>query len=141
MKGQSLVLQFLLFFIIGLALFISISGFFRIQSDIFRQDVAEFNRKLTGSYLSSLAISMASCKECDIITSTVKLRNTTASYIFELSLSEKGLKVSSEPDGQKYLAGMHNLNYSLGLTGTSASSYPITLTLDKEKNNLAISHP
>jgi len=128
MKGQSLIVQFLLFFVLGLALFASIGGIFRFHSDILREDVAEANRKLIGSYISSIAISMASnCKECNSTTFSLKLENVTANYVMVLSLSSKGLQIFSEPAGGNTSVSIHNLNESFSLNRNASSTLPITL--------------
>ena len=140
MKGQSLVVQFLLFFLIGLALFITISGFFRAQSDIFREDIVELNRKLAGSYISYLSVAMSSCKECGSISSTFKLKNTTANYIFEFILSASGLKVSSLPGGGDNLINMHNLQDTFTLMGTASSFRDMILKFDRSQNSFEIAN-
>lgn len=140
MKGQSLIVQFLLFFLIGLALFTSIAGIFRLQSDIVRGDIAESNRKLVNSYLSSAAISMAnSCKECDFMNYSLKLKNLTANYFVTFGLSKSGILISSEPGGGNFSSSMHNLNRSLVIGGGGTSAYPIILRLNKTINQLDMS--
>ena len=128
MKGQSLIVQFLLFFMIGLGLFGAIGGIFRLQSDIIREDIAKANRNLINSYVSSIMVSMAnSCKECDFINYSIRLKNVTANYLMVLNLSKKGLQVSSEPGGGINSTSIHNLNYTLELGGNASSSHTIIL--------------
>ena len=135
MKGQSLIVQFLLFFVIGLGLFAAISGIFRTQSDIIREDISTSNRELTASYLSSIAVSMAtSCKGCNITASTVYLRNITAGKVTEMKLSGSGLKVTSLPDGGSFSTTMHNLHKSHILQGTTVTALPVVLSYNNTKN-------
>jgi hypothetical protein len=140
MKGQTLIVQFLLFFLIGLGLFVTIGGAFRLHSDLLREDIAKADRNLVGSYISSLAVSMVnSCKECDSITHTVKLEETTANYVTVLNLSNQGLKVSSEPGEKIIITSLHNIKPPIELIDSSASSTkPIRLTYNREGNSLAI---
>lgn len=138
MKGQSLVLQFLLFFIIGLGLFLSIGGFFRLQSDIFREDIANSTRKLLNSYISSMIVTQeATCKGCDFVEILVKLENTTANYFYELFLGSPGLFIRSQPGGKGYVASIHNLNSTFDLSGFGVTSCPLALT--KQQNKIEIS--
>ena len=137
MKGQSLVVQFLLFFLIGLGLFTAIGGIFRLQSDIVRGDTAEINRKLIGSYVSSLAISMSSsCKECDFINQTIKLKNVTANYIVNLSITRDGLQISSEPGGGKSFASIHKLGQTYDMKGNASSPLTVLLELNNTRGTL-----
>ncbi len=132
MKGQSLVVQFMLFFMIGLGLFITIGGIFRFHSDVLREDVAEASRELISSYISSIAISMASnCKDCNFTTYSLKLQSITANYLTSLNFSTAtGLHVSSEPGGGNASASLHNLNESFVLIGNAPSSKSIVLKLN-----------
>lgn len=137
MKGQSLVVQFLLFFVIGLGIFAAIGGVFRLQSDIVRGDIAEANRKLVGSYLSSIAVSMSStCKECDFINQTLKLKNVTASYIVRFSLTKNGLDIFSEPGGGKNSVSFHNLGQAFDMNGNGASPFPIIFSSNNKLGKL-----
>lgn len=140
MKGQSLVVQFILFFLIGLSIFLAISNFFKLQSDIFREDVADVTRKTINSYLTSIVISSYdTCKQCDSVNVTVKLQNTSADYFYEIFLTSSGMNVISQPVGKNYLSSMHNLIYSLAIESSSVvTQNPITLTYSKNQNNLGV---
>ncbi|MBI4010090.1 MAG: hypothetical protein HY361_02770 [Candidatus Aenigmarchaeota archaeon] len=139
MKGQSLVVQFLLFFIIGLGLFIAIGGAFRLQADIIREDVAEANRELIASYISSIAVSLTNtCKECDYINYTIKLKELNANYIQRLRLADYGLQIFSTPSGGNISDTIHLLNNTIDLCGNAASPYPITLIFNKTQNIIKI---
>ncbi len=139
-KGQSLVIQFLLFFLIGLTVFISISGFFRLQSDLSRDDIVSSNKRLIGNFLSSYVIQMQdSCKQCDFINISTTLVNTTGSYGIRVSAGNTGLDVSTKPFGKNYLSPIHNLNYTLTMSGSGSSVRPLILTLTKTQNKLEVS--
>lgn len=140
MKAQSLVIQFLLFFMIGLGLFLSVSNLFNIRLTTFGSSVADVNRKLVNSYISSIAISsFDTCRKCDNVNIIIKLENRTANYIMELALNSSGLNVITQPEGKNYLTTIHNLNYSIAnLQGSGSSNKPIILTYDKTKNELRL---
>ena len=138
-SGQSLVVQFILFFVIGLFLFIFIGNVFRAQSLLFREDVATAGRKLFGSYLSALIVTAYdSCKECDNVVIRGKIQNTTGSYFHQVQLSSAGLRISSIPDGQTYQSSAHNLNAETW-SGSAYSVKTIIFTLSKNQNNLVVS--
>jgi hypothetical protein len=140
-KGQSLVVQFVIFFLIGFTLFISTGSIFKYQSDMFRERNIESSLNLSNSYLSSVIISaIDSCKECDFVSITTKMQNMTAGYILEFELTKaSGLNVSI-PQIKKYSnSTVHNLIFSLNnSSGKSGSTEPLTLTFNKNQNNLGV---
>lgn len=137
-KGQWLVIQFVLFFLIGLTIFLSIGNLFKLRADVFREDIANSSRKLINSFVSSLIVSsFGSCKECDYSKVSVKIENTTAEYFFDIYLNSSGINVVSQPGGKSYLSSVHNLNLTLNFSGNSTSIKTITLT--KTQNKLEVS--
>lgn len=139
-KGQSLVIQFILFFLLGFVLFLVVGNFFKLQSDIFRIDLSNQALKLTGSYVSGLSISLIdSCKHCNYASIKFQLENETTNYIFVISLNESGLKTSIPfVVGKSYESKMHNIIYSEEPSGSAASARPITLTYNRTKNELKV---
>jgi len=145
-KGQSLIIQFIIFFIIGLTLFLGVGTFFRYESDIFKDDASRESLKMINSYFSSIALTAYStCKQCDNVNITVKTANTTAGSFFEVSIGTFGLNASIPFTSLKYVTSIHNLNSSLNninevsLNGAVASAKPITLTFNKTQNKITIS--
>jgi hypothetical protein len=140
MKGQYLVVQFLLFFLIGLSIFLGVGNLFRYQADAFGASVADSYRKLLNSYISSAIIyGFSNCKQCDNVTITLRIKNETAEYFYEVYYTSSGLNIISQPGGKSALSSVHNFNSTLNSTGTySVSVKPIVLTIDKTKNNLGI---
>jgi len=140
LKAQSLVIQFVLFFIIGLTIFISVGQFFRFESDIFQNQAAIEGVKLTNSYFSSIALAaFDSCKQCDSVNITVKTSNTTAGSYFQVSLGTYGLNVSIPYAAINSTTTYHNINESLTGSGLVISSRPITVMLNRTKNQITIS--
>lgn len=132
MKSQSMIIQFILFFVIGLSLFLSIGNFFRLQHDTFREDVADLHRELINSYFSSLIItSVDSCKQCDFVKNDISLERMTAGYFVDVSLDSSGLTVSTQPEARSFSSSAHNFNSSLNFISSSAPSVrPISLVRD-----------
>jgi len=140
-KGQSLVIQFVLFFIIGFTIFLSISNFFKIQSDALSSDALSYGLELTNSYLSSSALNLiTTCKLCTISNATINLANTTAGYYIVAGFSSKGLDTSTPYVSKKiYASTMHNINESVIVAaGRASSAKPISLTYSRTKNQLEI---
>src|SRR4030042_85979 len=137
MKSQVLITQFILFFVIGLTIFLAVGNVFKLHSEAARDDIINSSLKLTNSYISSAAISaISSCKDCDFVSITLKAEDNTAGYFTVITL-EKGLNVSTI---EKYFfTSVHNMNESVDMTSPSLSSTkPITLTFDRTKNKLMI---
>ena len=137
-KSQSLVIQFILFFVIGFTIFITIGNFFKFQLDIFKSDITEYALKLTNSYMAGNTILMLSCKECDYASMNFSSKlNTRPDYIFEVILEDDLIKTSLILTEMNYISSVHNIN-ELVFAGKSATSEPLTLTLDKTKNELRV---
>ena len=139
-KAQSLVIQFVLFFVIGFTMFVVVGMSFKAQSDMFREDVVNYTLGLTGSYVSSAAISAVdTCKQCDFIEMSLKLENMTAGYFFQIELdNQTQMNVSAVPGGKSLRYNFYNFNESYNLTGRAASAKPITLTFNRTKNELRV---
>jgi hypothetical protein len=136
-KGQYLIVQFLLFFLIGLGIFLAFGNIFRLRADSLKENIAYSARKLISSYISSVVInSYDTCKGCDFVTTSVRIENETADYFHEIELIDgSGLKILSQPGGKNYTSSIHNLDSTLILSGKSTSIKPIILTLEN-KNKL-----
>ncbi len=140
MKGQTLIIQFILFFLIGFSLFASTGLFFQAQSQIFKNDISTYNLKLINSYFSSIALTeVVSCKQCDFINVTVKTQNTTGGNFFEIGMSSNGVNTTIPQTDQNISTPIYNLNSSYILSGFSASIKPISITFTKSLNNLRVS--
>jgi len=139
-KAQSLIVQFIIFFIAGFALFIGIGSFLKFQSDVFREDITDSSLELTNSYLSSLIVtSVDSCKQCDYAKFSQKLESRATDYFLEFKLGDEGLNVSAVPGEKFYLSSIHNLNESFDtIVGKASSIKPINLTFSRTKNELRI---
>mgnify|MGYP001578406066 CR=1 FL=1 len=139
-KGQSQVIQFILFFMIGLGVFLSISSFFRMQLDTFGKLVADSNRKLAASYFSAISIdAVVSCKECDNINTSIQLQNRTANFFLEVVGTSSGIDVRTQPGNDTYSSLIHNLAISLGnVEGIGSSVGPIVLSFNKNQNKLRV---
>lgn len=142
-KGVSQIMQFILFFVIGLTLFLAIGNFFRGQLNVFADDIGEVNRKAVASFIGAHAISQfAECKLCDNVNATFKIQNTTANFVLQMTLDGEGLKVATHPGGKSFVSGVHNILISLtDLSGSVSSVEPIVLSLTKNENKLRVCKP
>jgi hypothetical protein len=139
-KAQSLILQFVLFFMVGFLVFVSIGTFFKYQSDIFQQDVAKKSLDLTSNFFKSAILSQVdTCKGCDEAQYSIRLQNITAGYYMEILMDRlTGLSVKAIPEGKVSNSGIYNLNESFDMSGVGSSVKPINLTFSRTKNVLRV---
>lgn len=137
MKAQSLIVQFILFFMIGFTIFLAIGNIFKLHSEITRNDIINSSLKLTNSFISSAVITAtASCKKCDFVSINFKTGENIVGYFTEIKL-ENGLNVSTIE--KSFFSSIHNINESVSIVpGKASSTKPITLTFDRTKNKLMI---
>lgn len=135
-KSQSLIVQFVLFFLIGFSLFLAIGSLFRFRSDIIRNDVTNLELKLVNTYISSAVVnSVDSCKQCDEVTMKLSIKNI-AGYTSIISLN-KGLNVSTV--NKYHFSTINNLNETLNIQDSKVyGDNPITLMYERIKNNLVV---
>lgn len=139
-KGQSQIVQFIMFFMIGLALFLTIGNVFRGRLDLFTDEIADENRQMINKYFSALTIeSLVSCKECDNFNITTKLSNTTAGSFTQIGLSNTNIVTVTLPGNRQYSSTAHNMLSELAAAGGLAiSNKPIILSYSKNQNILRV---
>lgn len=138
-KGQSLIIQFILFFMIGLSLFLGVGSFFRYQSDVYKVDTSQENLLLVNSYISSvITAAYLDCKQCDNANITVKTMNTTSGNYFTLSMGSYGLNVSIPFTSLAEISSTNNFNASVAESGLVASIKPVTVTFNRTQNQITI---
>ena len=139
-SGQSYIIQFILFFLIGIGLFIGIGNFFLIQYELIRRDTVGVSIEMINGYISSLIVaSVDGCLRCGTVEHNIRVSDTTAGYFLEFILDKRGLVVSTVPPEESYISSINNLNYTFKSLGGSAPSIrTINLTYDRNQNMLYI---
>lgn len=138
MKGQSLIVQFILFFLVGLSVFLSLGNFFRLQLDVFGGTISEKSRELLSSFVTANFISLNSCVACDTANSTLRVQNPQNVFL-EVLLDSDSLDVISQPDAKVTTSTMHNLLLSfVSGSGRAVAIQPIILSLIKTQNILRV---
>ena len=140
LKGQSQIIQFLMFFMIGLAIFLIIAGAFRDKLDFFAEDITGKNREVINNYFSALSVqALVTCKQCDNVNISTRLTNTTAGAITQVGFNNTNLVTISKPGNKEYSSTTHGLLEDLtAATGVVLSSKPIVLSYTKNQNILRI---
>ncbi len=138
-KGQSTIVQYVLFFAIGIGLFISLGNSFLSQYTTFSRDISSTNVMLANSFVTSQVVYLYDqCRQCQQITENLTLQNVTR--LFQLSLGGAGINVSAPLSRASYFSRVHNLNYTANFSsGTASLSRTINISINKDKNILGIS--
>lgn len=135
MKAVSLIIQFVLFFIIGFGFFILAGNLFRFQSDLIRSDIIDSSSNLSVDQLSAVSIrAVNSCKACSNV--TIKIDQKSIAGIYPTYQLSNGIILKLE--SKTVQSSMHNVNYSITYDADETSSKSIALTYDRTKNKLVI---
>jgi hypothetical protein len=135
-----MILQFLIFFLVGLGIFLSVGTFFRAQMDIYAEDISNANKNTVASFVGAHVVSQfAECKKCDNVNSTFKIQNTTANFDIQILLNSSGVSVITQPGARGVTFSLHNINYSIpDLSGSVISREQINLSYSKIQNKLKV---
>ena len=139
-KGQSMVVQFTLFFLIGIGMFMTLGGFFRMQADNVRRSLINLSLEMVDSHISSIIVNfVGSCSNCEVIDGTIVLEKTYAGYFLNTILNESGIIIETAPRSRAFSSSINNLNESLVIVDNSVPSIKnINLTYTRNQNKLEI---
>lgn len=137
-KGQFTILQYVLFFTIGIGLFFTLSNVFLSQYTSLGQDFASSNSMITNSLVSADTIYLSDqCKQCGQVYQNLTIQNATK--ILQLIISSNGITISNPLLAISYFSTIHNMNYTLNFSTNIVSlSKTINISINKDKNNLDI---
>lgn len=138
--GQSHIIEFVIFFLIGIALFAGVGNFFRIQAESLQSELSGSAFELIGNYFASAAVaSVDACKQCGSVENDLRISDSVFGYYLQLSLADDGLTVATAPATKSFTTSANNLNASVTfVSGSAPSIQPINLTYDRNQNTLEI---
>ena len=138
MKAVALILQFVMFFIIGLTFFIAVSNIVKFQSTEIRQDILNSGSDLSIKEISAEIINTVnSCKSCD--NTTIKFNQKPIAGFGPTYKLSNGIILSVLLQSKSLQSSIHNLYYSITYdTKEVGSSKTLNLTYDKTNNKLVI---
>jgi len=138
--GQSQIIQFIIFFLVGMTLFIGVGNFFRMQADALQTELSDSSFELIGNYFASAAVAAVdACKQCGTVESNLRISDSVFGYYLQISLGQDGLTVATAPPTKSFKTSVNNLNASvLFVAGSAPSIQPINLTYDRNQNRLEI---
>ncbi len=135
MKSQTLLLQFLLFFIIGLTILSMLGNFFSIHTAKSEEYLEEDSMKAVSSLISTYILNLISLN-ANSSNITLYFSNFSRLKDFEISLKKEEIVIRS-PKGIFVESPIHKLGESTDFEGTKNLLF-LTFTYDKEKNKLEI---
>jgi len=94
MKGQSFVLEFVIFFAISFSIFSTISFFFYNQGEYFKQTIAEKSTKSINNIIASNVIHGITCKSCDTISIVEQVPSKIGGVFYIIEGNSDGLKTT-----------------------------------------------
>lgn len=138
--GQSQIMQFILFFLVGMTLFTAVGNFFRLQSEALQAEISNSSFEVIGNYFAAAAVaSVDQCKQCGSVENTMRISDSVFGYYLQISLGQAGLAVATAPPTSSFTTSVNNLNASVPFVpGSAPSIQPINLTYDRNQNRLEI---
>ncbi|MEM5793227.1 MAG: hypothetical protein QXY45_02610 [Candidatus Aenigmatarchaeota archaeon] len=123
MKGQTLIIEFLLFFIISFSIFALISSFFYKQNDFFKDIVGERLTTNVNNLISSQIIRGVNCKYCDHISIEENVPSKIGGNFYTIEIRKTGIN-STVFSGKPFsnVNSILNLNETLAIKESSSNS-------------------
>jgi len=94
MKGQSFIVEFILFFLISLSLFATISYFFHSQTIFYQERVGESTSELINDLIITDMLKGVNCRGCDDVLITEEIPPKIGGFFYKIQLKDQGLNTS-----------------------------------------------
>jgi len=123
MKGQSFIVEFILFFLISFSLFSLISYNFFSQNIFFKEKVGNKTTALINNIVSTHIVKGLSCKGCVSILITEDIPSKLGESFYNIQLNDEGLNttlISTRPLSTR--TPIFNLNETYNLLSTESTS-------------------
>ena len=115
-KGQSFIIEFILFFMISFSLFTIISYFYYSQNEFYKEKVGEYTSGLVNDLIVTDIIMGANCKACDEVSISEEIPSQIGGFYYTVQLKDQGLNTTIylvEPFSKE--TPIFNLNYTYGI--------------------------
>jgi len=93
-KGQSFIIEFIMFFTISFSLFITISLIFHNQNKFFEERLGEKTSELVNDIVSTDIINGVNCKSCERVIITENLPPKIGGFSYTIRLDNNGLNLT-----------------------------------------------
>ena len=122
-KGQSLIIEFILFFLISFSLFAVISSFFFNQNEFFKERIGDRLTDIVNDLVSIHIVRGISCKSCNSLEIQEDIPSKIGGYYYMVDLTETGLNTTLV-SGKLYSRqnSLFNLNKTFTFTDSRSKS-------------------
>jgi hypothetical protein len=93
-KGQSFIVEFLLFFVISFSLFTAISYYFYNQNEFFKKKVGKTTTELVNDLIATNIIKGVTCKACDEVLVSEDIPSQIGGFYYIVKLDDYGLNTT-----------------------------------------------
>jgi len=94
MKGQSVIIEFVLFFFISFSLFTTISYLFFSQNSYFEKTIGETNTEIINYLISTRILNAVNCKACDTVSIKQDVPSRIGGSLYKIELSQNGINTT-----------------------------------------------
>ncbi len=123
MKGQSFIIEFVLFIIISLSLFATISYLFHSQNIFYQERIGEATSGLINDLVSTDILKGVSCRGCDDVIITQEIPSKIGGFFYKIQLDNQGLNTSLFLEPPLYdQSPLFNLNETYQLISGESTS-------------------
>ena len=122
-KGQSFIIEFILFFAISFSLFTIISYFFYSQNEFYKEKVGEYTVELVNDLITTDMIKGTTCKACDEISISEEIPSQIGGFYYTVQSNDQGLNTTIylvEPEQEE--SPIFNLNSTYKVTKSVITS-------------------
>jgi hypothetical protein len=119
-KGQSFIVEFILFFAISFSLFTTISYYFYNQNIYFKERIGKTTTDLVNDIVVTDIITGMSCKSCNDVQITQDLPSQVGGSFYRVQISNKGLNTTLYAEEAFFKQTLiFNINETYTIPGTS----------------------
>ena len=93
-KGQSFIIEFILFFVISFSLFSIISYYFYNQNEFYKERVGKYTSELINDLIVIDIIKGTNCKACDEVSISEEIPSQIGGFYYTVQLKKTGLNTT-----------------------------------------------
>jgi len=93
-KGQSFIIEFILFFMISFSLFTVISYYFYSQNEFYKERVGEFTTELVNDLIIMNMIKGVNCKACNEVSISEEIPSQVGGFYYTIQLKNQGVNTT-----------------------------------------------
>lgn len=136
-KGQSFIVEFILFFVISFSLFSIISFYFYSQNEFYKEKVGEYTSELVNDLIVIDMIKGVNCKACDEVSISEEIPSQIGGSYYTVQLNDQGLNTTIylvEPFSKENPVFNLNSTYDMSKSGITSENKRVEIKI----NNTAL---